>query len=190
MASAVTTARDGFPSATYIQRTSQGNLTFALSAVNDTGDTFIHLSGPTAYQWIAIGTGSRMRGSVMLIVYKNETGGKSMTCLPARPKLRQARHHTLAAPSPWGDTTKLQFHHRLQVASGGHISAAQSVNNQQQHVSFQHILGRCTLHKSALARSRQRQNLLYRLEPALHLRPRPRLGPAHQQLCLCKHPTA
>ncbi|EOA85284.1 uncharacterized protein SETTUDRAFT_20797 [Exserohilum turcica Et28A] len=57
----------------------EGNLTFALSAVNDTGDTFIHLSGPTAYQWIAIGTGSRMRGSVMLIVYKNETGGITLS---------------------------------------------------------------------------------------------------------------
>ncbi|EUC43521.1 iron reductase domain protein, partial [Bipolaris oryzae ATCC 44560] len=50
-----------------------GNFTFALNAVNSTGDTYIYLSGPTAYQWISVGTGSKMAGSVMLIVYKNES---------------------------------------------------------------------------------------------------------------------
>lgn len=58
---------------TFIHSTSNGNLTLALSAANDTGDVYIHFSAPAAYQWVGMGTGSKMDGSVMLIVYKNDS---------------------------------------------------------------------------------------------------------------------
>jgi hypothetical protein len=55
---------------TFIYPTGKGNLTFALSATN-TGDVYMHLSAPTAYQWVGVGTGSEMEGSVMFILYEN-----------------------------------------------------------------------------------------------------------------------
>lgn len=44
------------------------NLTFALSLGKDESGAF-HLSGPSSYSWIAVGTGSRMEGSTMFITY-------------------------------------------------------------------------------------------------------------------------
>ncbi|OAK96959.1 CBD9-like protein [Phaeosphaeriaceae sp. SRC1lsM3a] len=55
---------------TFIYPAGKGNLTFALSATN-TGDIYIHLSAPVAYQWVGVGTGSEMDGSVMFILYEN-----------------------------------------------------------------------------------------------------------------------
>lgn len=31
----------------------------------------MHLSAPATYQWVGVGTGSKMDGSVMVIVYEN-----------------------------------------------------------------------------------------------------------------------
>ncbi|USP80203.1 hypothetical protein yc1106_07477 [Curvularia clavata] len=73
VASDASASQDEPAYATFIEPTSHGNLTFALSAVNGTGDTYIYLSAPTAYQWVGVGTGSQMAGSVMLIVYKNNS---------------------------------------------------------------------------------------------------------------------
>lgn len=46
-----------------------GNLTFALSAAT-TGDVYMNILAPAVYQWVGIGTGSEMDGSVMFILYK------------------------------------------------------------------------------------------------------------------------
>ena len=54
---------------TFIYPTSHGNLTYALKAAN-TGDLYMHLQAPATYQWIGVGTGSGMDGSVMFIVYE------------------------------------------------------------------------------------------------------------------------
>ncbi|KAF2995072.1 hypothetical protein E8E13_002638 [Curvularia kusanoi] len=55
---------------TFVYPTGDGNLTFALTATNG-GDVYMHLSAPATYQWVGIGTGSKMEGSVMFIVYEN-----------------------------------------------------------------------------------------------------------------------
>jgi hypothetical protein len=57
--------------ATFIYSTGHGNLTFALSAAKTTGDVYLHFSAPVAYQWVGVGTGSEMDGSVMWIVYQS-----------------------------------------------------------------------------------------------------------------------
>lgn len=54
---------------TFIYPTSHGNLTYALKAAT-TGDVYMHLQAPATYQWIGVGTGSEMDGSVMFIVYE------------------------------------------------------------------------------------------------------------------------
>lgn len=65
---------------TFIYPAGKGNLTFALSATN-TGDIYIHLSAPVAYQWVGVGTGSEMDGSVMFILYENsERNGERVCC--------------------------------------------------------------------------------------------------------------
>lgn len=56
---------------TFVYPTGDGNLTFALTVVNGGGDVYMHLSAPASYQWVGIGTGSKMAGSVMFIVYEN-----------------------------------------------------------------------------------------------------------------------
>jgi Cytochrome domain of cellobiose dehydrogenase len=38
------------------------------------GDVFYQISGPTSYGWIAMGTGSQMKGSNMIIIYTNSNG--------------------------------------------------------------------------------------------------------------------
>jgi hypothetical protein len=56
---------EGAAYSTFIYPTDHGKLTFALSAANTTGDVYLHLSAPAAYQWVGVGTGSEMDGSVM-----------------------------------------------------------------------------------------------------------------------------
>jgi hypothetical protein len=64
---------------TFIYPTGKGNLTFALSATN-TGDVYMHLSAPAAYQWVGVGTGSEMDGSVMFILYENSERNGAGLC--------------------------------------------------------------------------------------------------------------
>ncbi|OSS53340.1 hypothetical protein B5807_01832 [Epicoccum nigrum] len=56
--------------ATFISPTGAGNLTYALIAAKN-GDVRMHLSAPATYQWVGVGTGSEMDGSVMFILYEN-----------------------------------------------------------------------------------------------------------------------
>lgn len=101
--------------ATFIQPTSHGNLTFALSAVNNTGDVFIYFSVPTVYEWIAVGTGSHMAGRVMLIVYKNSfANGVPLYSNPVpypKQKLILKGSDALTPLRHRGEPTRLQLHH-------------------------------------------------------------------------------
>jgi hypothetical protein len=51
-----------------------GNYVFALNVPSNSEDIYFHLSGPADYSWIAVGTGSEMRDSLMFIAYLNSTG--------------------------------------------------------------------------------------------------------------------
>ncbi|EED18567.1 conserved hypothetical protein [Talaromyces stipitatus ATCC 10500] len=51
-----------------------GNYVFALNVPSNSGDIYFHLSGPAAYSWVAVGTGSKMKDSLMFIAYLNSTG--------------------------------------------------------------------------------------------------------------------
>lgn len=71
---------------TFVYPTGHGNLTFALSAAN-TGSLYMHISAPTTYQWVGVGTGSEMDGSVMFVLYENaDRGGKRISCFVAACK--------------------------------------------------------------------------------------------------------
>ncbi|KAF2186466.1 iron reductase domain protein [Zopfia rhizophila CBS 207.26] len=54
----------------FVYDTTYGNLTFAFTAVQDVGDLYFHLEAPADASWIAIGTGSRMANSLMLVFYR------------------------------------------------------------------------------------------------------------------------
>lgn len=53
---------------------------FALNIPSNSEDIYFHLSGPAAYSWIAVGTGSRMKNSLMFLAYLNATGNGAL-CL-------------------------------------------------------------------------------------------------------------
>lgn len=57
------------------------NYTFALNIPDGSSDLYFHLSGPTDYSWVAVGTGSRMENSLMIVLYSS-ADGKSRSCLP------------------------------------------------------------------------------------------------------------
>lgn len=50
------------------------NYTFALTIPDGSADLYFRLSGPAAYSWIAVGTGSRMADSMMFVIYSNAHG--------------------------------------------------------------------------------------------------------------------
>lgn len=50
------------------------NYTFAVNIPENSEDVYFHLSGPTEYSWIAVGTGNQMKDSLMIILYSNEHG--------------------------------------------------------------------------------------------------------------------
>lgn len=50
------------------------NYTFALNIPDGSTDLYFHLSGPTDYSWIAVGTGERMKNSLMIVLYSNADG--------------------------------------------------------------------------------------------------------------------
>lgn len=65
---------------TFIYSTSNGNLTYALSAAT-TGDVYMYLLAPAVYQWVGVGTGSEMDGSIMFVLYEGaDKNSESSTC--------------------------------------------------------------------------------------------------------------
>jgi hypothetical protein len=71
---------------TFIYTTDQGNLTFALSAAS-TGDVYMRLLAPAVYQWVGVGTGSEMDGSVMFIIHEgSEKNSEWQRCGTSSPE--------------------------------------------------------------------------------------------------------
>ncbi|GAD98405.1 conserved hypothetical protein [Paecilomyces variotii No. 5] len=50
------------------------NYTFAVNIPEDSQDVYFHLSGPTDYSWVAVGTGDEMKDSLMILLYSNRHG--------------------------------------------------------------------------------------------------------------------
>lgn len=61
-------------SATYLYAQNGVNVTVSLTAAQDTKDLFFKLSFPTAYDWIAVGIGAKMKGALMLMAYTSKQG--------------------------------------------------------------------------------------------------------------------
>lgn len=57
------------------------NFTFAINLASDSQDLFFHLNGPSKFSWIAVGTGSEMKNSLMFIAYTSGDG-KNVTLSP------------------------------------------------------------------------------------------------------------
>lgn len=57
-------------------KTSPGNLTFALNVADPavSEDVYFHISGPSSYSYIGIGTGTVMQDSLIFVMYPNSTG--------------------------------------------------------------------------------------------------------------------
>lgn len=57
-------------------RSSSRNLTFALSVADPTvsQDMYFHISGPSSYSYMGIGTGTVMQDSLIFVIYPNATG--------------------------------------------------------------------------------------------------------------------
>lgn len=73
-------AQSTIPSSTFVYSgdfTGSSNLTFAVNLAQDSQDMFIYLSGPSSASWLAIGTGSEMKDSLIFIVYSS-TDDKSL----------------------------------------------------------------------------------------------------------------
>lgn len=58
------------------------NYTFALTIPDGSTDLYFHLSGPTAYSWIAVGTGSEIADSMMFVMYSNADGSSQFVLPP------------------------------------------------------------------------------------------------------------
>lgn len=56
----------------FVQETVYGNVTFAVTAVRDVGDLYMHLEAPAKNSWVAFGIGSAMRNSLILVVHRSE----------------------------------------------------------------------------------------------------------------------
>ncbi|RHZ55405.1 cytochrome and DOMON domain-containing protein [Aspergillus thermomutatus] len=57
------------------------NYTFALNLPENSSDVYFHLSGPTSYSWVAVGTGQEMKNSLMILLY-SDASGKNVTVSP------------------------------------------------------------------------------------------------------------
>ncbi|EAW13436.1 cytochrome and DOMON domain-containing protein [Aspergillus clavatus NRRL 1] len=72
-----------------------GNYTFALNLPENSSDVYFHLSGPTSYSWVAVGTGDEMKNSLMVVLY-SDASGKNVT---VSPRLCTGEREPVYAPS-------------------------------------------------------------------------------------------
>ena len=72
----ITTASSAAPAAsTFVLDGGDGtNLTFAVNLPSTSEDLYFHLSGPAGNDWISVGMGNKMKGSLMLIAYAAANG--------------------------------------------------------------------------------------------------------------------
>ncbi|KAI1037779.1 hypothetical protein LB503_009416 [Fusarium chuoi] len=52
---------------------------YSWAVPSSTSSLYIRLEAPTTYQWVAIGTGSRMSGSTMLVIYQDGSGNITLS---------------------------------------------------------------------------------------------------------------
>ena len=62
-----------------VYQTDGGELAFAATAVKENGDLYFHLEAPARYQWVAVGAGHGMAGSLMWIAYPSKDGKGKIT---------------------------------------------------------------------------------------------------------------
>lgn len=79
----VTTASSaGVASSTFVLDGGDGsNLTFAMNLPSNSDDVYFHMSGPAGNDWMAVGLGKEMAGSLMLIAY-SAADGHNVTLSP------------------------------------------------------------------------------------------------------------
>ena len=70
LAAAETPTNDTSPSATFAHVDNNINFTFTITA-NRNGDIWFSMAAPATFGWFAVGTGSRMAGSLMFVAYGN-----------------------------------------------------------------------------------------------------------------------
>lgn len=81
--------------AVFVYPTDAGpDFTFALRAVDDNGDLYFHMSGPSKYSWLAWGVGKEMPNALMFVMYQAE-GGNGVTLSP------RVAIHGESEPSYW-----------------------------------------------------------------------------------------
>ncbi|KAI2746649.1 hypothetical protein DTO013E5_150 [Penicillium roqueforti] len=59
----------------------QANFIFAINIPDGSTDLYFHMSGPTDYSWIAVGTGNEMKDSLMFVIY-SKANGENITFSP------------------------------------------------------------------------------------------------------------
>ncbi|EUC33034.1 hypothetical protein COCCADRAFT_26609 [Bipolaris zeicola 26-R-13] len=164
VASDASTSQDQPGYATFIQSTAHGNLTFSLSAVNSTGDTYIHLSGPTTYQWISVGTGSKMAGSVMLIVYRNESAnGITLSTRLASGENQPDYSSQIDCKLLSGTVDKDAQSSTMKERSSSSSSSSSDFFSTNIHCTNLQSLGQ---HDGTLSFANQQQNFIYALGPS------------------------
>jgi hypothetical protein len=57
-----------------VYETVYGNITFAVTTVQDVGDMYFHIEGPAENSWVGFGVGSQMDASLIWVVYRSGNG--------------------------------------------------------------------------------------------------------------------
>ncbi|EXA35203.1 hypothetical protein FOVG_13964 [Fusarium oxysporum f. sp. pisi HDV247] len=58
---------------------SSGKVCYSWALPSSTSSLYIRLEAPTTYQWVALGTGSGMSGSTMLVIYQDGSGNVTLS---------------------------------------------------------------------------------------------------------------
>lgn len=58
---------------------SSSKVCYTWAVPSSTSSLYIRLEAPTTYQWVALGTGSRMSGSTMLVIYQDGSGNVTLS---------------------------------------------------------------------------------------------------------------
>ncbi|KAM5344133.1 hypothetical protein ACJ41O_012670 [Fusarium nematophilum] len=90
------------------------------TASSGSGNIFFRIEAPTDYQWVALGTGSRMSGSTMFVIYQDGSGNVTLST-------REGHGHTMPEYSRMGAVKMLEgsgVANRTMVANiqGGDLS--------------------------------------------------------------------
>ncbi|KAF2662027.1 iron reductase domain protein [Lophiostoma macrostomum CBS 122681] len=75
-------SRDANASSTsvFVYNTVYGNITLAVTTVQDVGDMYLHIEGPAENSWVGFGIGTQMDASLMWVVYRSADGKGVTLC--------------------------------------------------------------------------------------------------------------